>query len=816
MKEYTIQNIIIPSPMKKALSFFTALLITMSGCFLTSEAPPPEPLSFDTEMTESDISFFTEGDDIETLLASTPYYISAVGLSMPAFKQFDELKRAKVQEAQNLTDELYAKAQELESQLIAYKVAYHQFISVAYDHEPKVEDFAQDAAGQFLEFNLKEAAAKLKIENTEKQNSADPLISSFFEYEKTTATLQFIGALYHDLGFLFGNSGQLAAAFESHENAEITAALGTFNNQMGKIEELNTILTTLNQKSAELDMALKQLDTAEYLMGQASLAFMQEQMPNLKAQLATLQPSEQLSAEDIEFITEYTGAFETFANELDSVMSQADKSDLLPVPSSTQTGLFPTAHAGFTDTMSSAFDVLGQGAGMMLDGAVVVGKGAKLAWQGSKTTVGVGLDILDAHAASVFDVGFGLYSGEEMKSIGNRVVENYVQVKDNFEKGASGSKVLKTAGQYFDNIEDSVDKNVAATVTGYVGEGEIGKGTSWLAGKVAKLTTGMFTQLGKGIYKVADTQATTGEVVEGMIDIGFSFIGGSQVVLKTSQGAKGGWEGIKLLGKKGINFTKDSWNKASIANLKGIYAQAVAQGGDDAARLIATLGDDIARREALSETLDAARQALSDDIGKAVKEAGETVFENLKKNAPKSYDDFVKTMYGDDTLLGFIQGMKSAIDDVTGTTLRDYFDNLAGNVIDDLLKGAIKDVTESIFGKLGGTYSGTLFIDEGVTLPIALEVDGPIITGNMNTTLEIDFLGEPLSIVITANIKGAVDEKMKILCNISGSAMAGGDTIHFTGSFDGTVDETTMNVTNLQFVVDGEVFGGYGATLTKA
>lgn len=801
--------------MKKILIAFLCFQLTACSLWteeelsLPADSPQPieqilvsNPINFDSELTEADIAYYTDNDDIFSLINSTPYYIGQQSLSVPAFAEFDELKQAKVQVAMTSTTLLYQELLKLNQQLDVFRIAFHQFVSVANAHESKVQEFARESAGQFFEFTIKEAVLLTRLISIEKESTDDPIGRSFLEYQKTQATLQLAKVLYEDLAFLYGNGAQLVAALEGSINPDIQAAVLAFNEQMATIEDLNETLMVVNQRSGEIDLVLRQIETADYQMGLASLAFIREQMPDLKKQVATLQPSTDLTDEDITFIDQYLAAFESFSDSLNTVMSQVDTADLISTAPETGTTFIPQAKADFTNTLSGAFDVLRQG-------AVKGAQATKLVWNGAKTAVGVSLDVLDAHSKTFFDIGFGLYGGEEVADIGTRVYANYQGVLTNIDRGASGSQVLKTAGQYLENVETGLDDFTADQVGQYAGKGW----TSWLAGKTAKITAGMFTGLGKGIYKVANTQATTGEVVEGTIDIGFAFIGGSKVVIKGSQLLSGGKEGLTLLGRGGINFLKNTWNKASLANLKTLYAAAVKEGGEDAALFLAKYGEEITRREALVATLNTINQSIQKDLVQAIKTSARTVLENLK-GAKGSYDEFVHKMYADDTLKNFIGGLKNAIDDAAGTTLKDYFDNLSGSVIDDLVKGAIKQFVEDTFGKFGGTYSGVLTI-ETITIPITLVVDGPGISGSLSTTIEFEIFDEPVKIIVTAQISGSINETAAVQGSLVGTASSEEDSVGFTGSFDGSVSETSMDLRNFYIIGPEDRGGPFMVTLTK-
>lgn len=812
--------------MKKHISFLliAALSIHLSACSLWQDAEeekktidttvpkieketqeptvekkePPKPFNFETELTEDEIAFFTEGDDFYTLISSTPYYMSENSLALPAFTEFEALKKAKIEEAITMTDELRALVKKLEAQILPFKVALYEFMNVVYEHDSELKDFGEGVASNFLQFSIKTGVVKTHLAFIDGESSDDPLVQSFLDYQKTMRVLQLADTVYRDLGFVLGNSSQLNGATADSENPEIKKAHKAFETQMEKVESLNEVLTSINQKTAQIGLVLQQIETADYQMGQASLEFIKEQVPELKKQLATLQPSDQLSAEDVEFIKEYTETFDDFADDMETVMENVDTDRLLLSEAPVQNRFIPVAHADFTDKLKGALSTLKEGADMAAEGT-------KLVWSGLTTAGGVVLDAGDAVAASAADIGFGLYSDESAEEIFGHVYNNVKQVGENFQAGASGSKVLKTAGEYLEYAETGTDEWIAEQVAKQTGKGW----TSWLAGKTGKLTVGLFTQLGKGIYKVTNTQSTRGDYAEGLVDISFSFIGGSKVVLKGSQVLKGGAGSIKLLGKKGVNFVKNSWNNVKLADLRVLYAEAVKRGGDDAAKFMQKYGDQILRREALIETLDNARKAINDEVAKAISEAGQAVLKNIK-DTKGAFLEFTKEIYDGATIANIVK----AIRDTMGKNAAEYFDNLAGNVIDDMIKGVIKEFVEEAFGKFGGTYSGVAEV-EGYGFPVTIEVEGPIFTGQTATTIEVPFFGgETIRIDVAAQINGTINETGGILANLAGTAKAEGEVTHFTGSFGGGITETTMTVNNLYFISDGR-YGPYKAKLTK-
>ena len=172
-----------------------------------------------------------------------------------------------------------------------------------------------------------------------------------------------------------------------------------------------------------------------------------------------------------------------------------------------------------------------------LSGALTEGwKGIKTGFQDAKGAVGFGMDGVNSAVKSGFDYAIGKWEGNSDKDIRDTIVDNFSKMEKNLVSGESGAETFESAEGYFDSLEEGGGSAASTAVSTVLGEGNV----SWLAGHVGKISVNMFTGFGKGLAKIASTRSSDGEVAEGFLDVGLSFIGGSKVVGKASQLVAGG------------------------------------------------------------------------------------------------------------------------------------------------------------------------------------------------------------------------------------------------------------------------------------
>jgi hypothetical protein len=283
---------------------------------------------------------------------------------------------------------------------------------------------------------------------------------------------------------------------------------------------------------------------------------------------------------------------------------------------------------------------------------------------------------------------YGVANGNSVGEITTEIAGNYKKIGDNFKAGKSGTEILKTATGYFDSAEEAGGKAASSVV-----ESTIGKGwTSWMAGQAGKLTVNLFTSLGKGITKVSNQDSTPGEVVEGTLDIGLSFIGGSKVIASSSQIAKGSKEAVKLFGEKGINFLGSTLFKGDLKALKGMTADILKNTKltpEQVSQLI-TNAIDIEIKEGIEKELATISKNLNQKFLDLLKEGGATILENSTTGAKEAYKEFVQKAFENS-----LKGYKDALLAVLGKDFTSYIDNLVANKADDLLKETIKNYIDN-------------------------------------------------------------------------------------------------------------------------
>jgi hypothetical protein len=222
----------------------------------------------------------------------------------------------------------------------------------------------------------------------------------------------------------------------------------------------------------------------------------------------------------------------------------------------------------------------------------------------------------------------------------------------------------------------------------------------------------MFTGLGKGIYKLSKTDATNVELVEGAIDVGFSFIGGSKIIIKGSQ-VPGLIKGLSsealLAGRQGLNFLRGVANNGSKKAILKEMAELLGKKTLTSAQVTALIRNSIEleAREALAASLRQARSQILAEMGRILRSGGKAALSESLDGIKGSLDDLLRASFTKN-----LSGLRAAINKIGGETAKDYMDNLIGSWADDLIKGAVKDIMTSAPkpAEVNGAWAGTMKI----------------------------------------------------------------------------------------------------------
>ncbi|MDD5493900.1 MAG: hypothetical protein PHG36_04420, partial [Dehalococcoidia bacterium] len=296
-----------------ALILILVIVITSfsGGCNPPKPKPPAIPFTTDYKLNEKTINSFLESDSLEMLMSATPYYLGPADSTQPGLSEYRKLKSKKVKEATSLTQDLYLSLCDLGNEMATYRSAYLNFIDVAMAEEPGLQPFAYDAAALEVKYLAREASLLAAIDGYDTVTISDEFASSFIEYQKTALVLELEKVLYEHLGYLLSNSLQLSVVFKNTSNPTIQQALADYESQLSKIAQLNKLLSRVNKTTLLLSTVLKQIYTGDYYIGLASLAYMKNNIGQVKQAASTLQTSEYLDEEAIQFIDDYIDAFES-------------------------------------------------------------------------------------------------------------------------------------------------------------------------------------------------------------------------------------------------------------------------------------------------------------------------------------------------------------------------------------------------------------------------------------------------------------------------------------------------------------------------
>jgi hypothetical protein len=656
----------------------------------TIEEIAAKPFTMEYEYSEQQIKSLTENDTMNSIAVAGPFYAGKADFVQPGLQKFQEMKTALVEEIMKNVEQLNKDSQVYAAELKTLKNKYIDYLGQTLEQNNKLGKQLKEVAKAIIEPEVKYTTNFVHFDSIDTAAITQPATAALMKYQKTYLALENVDLLSRDTAETVGGLMNLEAALQKSPESKMKE-IGTaiITGIPAEVDALGVKLVALQEKQQEVNVQLKQLNTAEYYMGMASVQFVEENLAAIQPQLDSLVPRDNLSAGDIEFIKELAGHYGEFNKEIKQQLAQVDQKELLAfADEDLPGGLIPVALAEEPGYAQKALEML-KGVGKSgFEGGKSLGKftweTAKAGYNTATTVIGVELDTLGAHTKSAADVIYGVANGNSVGEITTEIASNYKKIGDNFKAGKSGSEILTTATGYFDAVEKGTGKAAENAVESVMGKGW----SSWLAGHAGEMTANLFTSLGKGITKVANTQSTTGEVVEGTLDIGLSFIGGSKVLVSGSQFAKGSKEAVKLFGEKGINLIGNSLFKGDVKAIRGLSTEILKNTKltpEQVTKLI-TNAIDIEIKEAITAEIAATSKAINQKFLDLIKKAGMTIEKNATAGAKEAYKEFVETAF-ENTLKGY----KDSLIAVLGKDFTTYIDNLVANKADDLLKEMTKD-----------------------------------------------------------------------------------------------------------------------------
>lgn len=691
-------------------TFFAAFL-TVSLVLSTSSCSwIPSQDTHQNIYSEEKILSYTENDSFDTITEAGPLYAGNQSFDDPDLKKYQEQKHTLIDTIIQKTSKANTDAESFAAELKVVKDRYIEYLGQTLALNSKLGKQMKEMVKDIIEPEVQYTAnfALLRSMTSDIKNKA---AKSMFEYKEVSVMQDNIMLLTRDMAQTTSGLIALDMALTASDKPELKKiALAMEAEIPGLIDSLGTKLSTLQSEGVDIAFQFKKLDTAEYYMGMASVQNIETILASAKTSLDVMQTKEGVSADDIAFFKQLASAYSDFSSEIKKELGTVDQTKLISVQE--KSFILPIAHAEEEGYASKALNIFTSAAKSTYEGAKTVGSltwtAAKSTFNAGKTITGVTVDTIGAVTKTGFDVIYGAANGNTVTEIATEVGSNFKKVGENYTAGKSGSETMKTATGYFEGVEKGAGKVAAGAV-----ESTLGKGwTSWAAGHVGQLTANMVVSFGKGVSKVADTQATTGEIIEGGLDIGLSFIGGSKVLVKGSQVASGSKEAVKLLGEKGVNFLGKILHGGDLKTLKGVTAEILTKTKLTPAEVNQLISNSLSIecKEGIMQELKTVGKNLNDEFLKLLKGGGTTVLENATVGAKESYKEFVKDMFENS-----LKGYKDAILGILGKDFTAFADNLVATKADDMIKEIIKD-----------------YVDKGVIPGIPLFPDLKDIGGSWN------------------------------------------------------------------------------------
>ena len=693
--------------MKKALLIvgavvLVAVAIVVGSRFVGRSGPKvTEPFTFDYKLDATNAKFFTEGDDMATLLASSPFYVGAQPLPGQRTEEFDEARERKVEQIIADSDKLAENAIALKPDVEKLRKALCDYLTIVRNNEPNSGSYVVGAGKEILRICTLEEVVEAEYKSID-TSSTDAFTRTFMQYTKCTKAVRLAALYLQDIE----NMGAFAAlglnSLSGSKNAKIVEANKKLDDAMGALDGMSGRISDVLSGMRKVDYGFRQLATGDHYFARTAVKFMRESMPQLKAAAANMKPNQYMDAEAVAVTRGYLDKFDRLSADLLKHLDSVPESDLVPLEASAPVPSGVAFAANVPSDYAKAFASVAQptkDTGEKKPGWLATGwSGLKKVVHGTQSVIGAGVDVLGTSVKNITRVGAGIYYGNTSKEIWEDMQANSNQIVKNWKANKSGSDTMRTANQYMNNVDDGAEWLGEKAV-----EKTLGKGwTSWLTGKVTRGVSGIFTGLGKGMTLVGNRQATTSDYVIGTVEIGCSFIGGSKVIMKGSQVPgfmKGLAQGTWMSGKRMMNAVGRFVENLEKTELEAGIKQALKLGMETAG-----FNARVAINKAMIEAIEASNKALRAELGKLIEAAAKAGTANFTGTLRQSMTDFVKTKFANN-----IKGLAAALAKAAGENPTEFLNNVVGQWAEDALKELVDQVMAEapLASELSGVWTGT-------------------------------------------------------------------------------------------------------------
>lgn len=723
---------------KKPVSLILIALMSMTTFLSACAGPSSRPVSAKKESktpfafdgtTAEDARFALGQDSFETAMAVSPFYEGEQRFPENRLKDFETGRRAKVKEIVGEADRLAKATRRLAAKTAGLRSAYLDFLNEAGETEPKLKNMVKVSFTQLAEGQAKAAIADAQYRGLKKTESDNGFARAYIDHLRVYKAMEGADTVSRDVRNIAGSAAFSIELLSRHKSPAIKRVSAKLDREMERFDELLPDLADVADSQSRVAYGLRQLETADYYLARETEEFIADRLPEVKRQAAKLEARGSLGKEDIAFIRSYADYMGKLRARFSEQLREIDKERLIAVdtskPAAAPTGLDsawagPTGqnYAAANQALSSPADP-GKGAdGWLTSGWNAVKSGVRKA----KTAAGVTLDVAGVAVRNISQIPLNIYAGADApgswKDKGPRLIKegwqdmqaNTREITNNYNKGISGATTLKTAGEYLESLETGAQDAAAWGVEGTWGKGRVSHGLGWFS----KTFTGMFTGLGKGVFKLAKTGASNAELIEGTADVTFSFIGGSKVLFKASQ-VPGLFKGLAkstlLTGKAGLNFFLSVGTSREKAAILKEMAKSLGKSGltqaEAAAAISGTPG--LRVRQAMLEALTRSRGKIAAELGLILKGSVKSGAGESVKTVKGSLNDLLHATFEKN-----MRDYRKVLNTVGGATTPELLDNLIGSMADDIIKNGLKDALAEGPSplELNGEWAGQLTITQ--------------------------------------------------------------------------------------------------------
>jgi len=673
-------------------------LLPVQGCQPTSTANTnTKPFTLDYTLTQADYDFFVGSDTVDTAIVHSPFYAGNQPLPSQNTVEYEAARYKKVGEIMADADALVAAGKAAEPAMAALRSDYITFLGKVKASDPKAAEFVGSSLTSVTASGVSEIIAQTSYESLMSTEATTSYVSTMRDYLKVTRATEYGSLLLEDANTIIGQAAVLSQAIAADGSDAAKAAAAEFDGKATKdVADAMAALEPVAGGIDALDQDMALLASGDYYFSREALGWMASESAKLQPQVDALEVRDGVTQEQIDDIKAVFGAYGEWTTALTQELRSLDTSGLVAVRDAAAFGVMP-----FVETAYAAEGDVSYNPGADYGNSVTslskepekkqgwlgaTWSGVKTVFGAVKTGVGVGVDTAAAAAKNISTVGCGIYYGNKPSEIWKEMKNNVKEIGKNYDAGVSGSQVLTDAGGYLDSAEAGAGKyaggwaqsGIAATW----GKGKIADTTGWAVGGLTKITTGMFTGLAKGIYKVANKESSTADVASGFVEIGLSCIGGSKVLVKGTQVPgllKGGYQTIKNAGKLFVNLAESAGDAQVRAKLGTEMAAILANNNltkEQVAKLISN-SIKVEMSEAISSLMARNRDLYIKAIRDLIAAGGTAIKTNFVNTAKGQIEDLVSKSFSKT-----LQGILDAGTTVIGAGLGDYIDNLIASQVD--------------------------------------------------------------------------------------------------------------------------------------